>query len=621
MAKKTTNKARSSKKALTVRAYRGDNKTLLAFDLADAASAANLAGFTIACQPPGKPGYYLYNELQFATPGDHAQVATEPPNSSVNAPIHKFRWVHFPGYNHQGTQPATGLYTYTVTPRYFDENQSMQPMDPTLSVSVKSVVDFFQKGSLSLGFTRGYMQSEAFVHHFGLKASIKPKDGPLLFKTNQIAGTDAEGKTHTFAEEYAWMGSSARVKVFDLLNEVLADKTLQLDMFAYDLNEPDLMTILLTLAKQTRIRIILDDASLHTNKEGTTPEDQFTTLFEKALPTSVDPAQAGIVRGKFSRYSHDKVLIVSKKGAPVKVLTGSTNFSVTGLYVNANHVLVYDNATVAAKYEEVFELSWTSKTSTKQFEASPLSSATPFVFKSKTIPETHITFSPHSEANEETVLNNLTARIEQEAAKKSGGSVLFAVMQLVGGGPVYETLNNIHTQQNIFSYGISDSASGTTLYSPSTTTGVLVTGKPGKTVLPPPFDQVPVPPGHEIHDKFVVCGFNGDDPVVYCGSSNLAAGGEKENGDNLLAIYDADVATAFAIEALALVDHYSFLDRYATPKASAKKAATTARMQKQPQSKQQAAVQAKMFLSTDDGWTKSYYDPNDLHCMERELFA
>ena len=44
--------------------------------------------------------------------------------------------------------------------------------------------------------------------------------------------------------------------------------------------------------------------------------------------------------------------------------------------------------------------------------------------------------------------------------------------------------------------------------------------------------------GHQIHHKFVVCGFNGDDPVVYCGSSNLALGGEQHNGDNLLEIHD-----------------------------------------------------------------------------------
>jgi hypothetical protein len=74
-----------------------------------------------------------------------------------------------------------------------------------------------------------------------------------------------------------------------------------------------------------------------------------------------------------------------------------------------------------------------------------------------------------------------------------------------------------------------------------------VTGKPSSVSLPPPFDQVPSPPGHEIHDKFVVCGMVGPDPVVYCGSSNLASGGEAANGDNLLEIHDADVATVFAI--------------------------------------------------------------------------
>jgi hypothetical protein len=97
---------------------------------------------------------------------------------------------------------------------------------------------------------------------------------------------------------------------------------------------------------------------------------------------------------------------------------------------------------------------------------------------------------------------------------------------------------------------------------------VLVTGKPSQVMLPPPFDQVPSPPGHEIHDKFVVCGLNGPDPVVYCGSSNLAGGGEQANGDNLLEIHDADVVTAFAIEALLLVDHYAFLDRFAKAKTA-----------------------------------------------------
>jgi hypothetical protein len=119
-----------------------------------------------------------------------------------------------------------------------------------------------------------------------------------------------------------------------------------------------------------------------------------------------------------------------------------------------------------------------------------------------------------------------------------------------------------------------------------------------------------------VHHKFVVCGFNSADPVVYCGSSNLASGGENLNGDNLLAIHDGDVATAFALEAIALVDHFNFLDGVASgPKA---KAAAT---RKPAASKQQAAVSAGWFISTDDKWVDPYFDPKDLHSVDRQLFG
>jgi hypothetical protein len=42
---------------------------------------------------------------------------------------------------------------------------------------------------------------------------------------------------------------------------------------------------------------------------------------------------------------------------------------------------------------------------------------------------------------------------------------------------------------------------------------------------------------------------------------------------------------------------------------------------KQPQSKQKAAVSAGMFLYTDDAWSLRYFDSKDLHCVERELFG
>lgn len=559
-----------SKNGFTVKAYVGDNKTLLAFNFSNPSQANKLAGFTIKCQPPGQIAYYLLNTLQFQDPTKHAQVATEKPNSTANAPIQKYRWVHVTGTSHQGLTPAIGDYVYTVTPRYFDGNQSMQALDASLSASVTVPVGPFRKGSLAVGFTRGYMQSEAFAHHFGTHTPIEPAGKPLQFDTSAQAGVN-NGQAVTFTQIYDWMGSTARQQVFAVLNSVVSDKSLALDVFAYDLDEPDVVKIFLSLAAEGRIRIILDNSKEHHDPAAQPPkhEDQFTTLFEQQAK-----APSAIQRGSFGRFSHDKIFIVTKNGTPTQVLTGSTNFSVTGLYVNANHVLVFTDPSVAGEYSKVFEQSWkvlnqfpkTSKSAAKAFAATPLATQ-PFTFQSASVPRMTITFSPHTPGDVTKILvDGIVDRIKQEDAAPQG-SVLFAVMQISGSQtPVYQVLNSIHGDENLFSYGISDSPNGTHLYAPGSKQGVLVTGKPGTTTLPPPFDQVTIPPGHEIHDKFVICGLNGADPVVYCGSSNLASGGEALNGDNLLGIRDADVATAFAIEAFLLVDHYNFLDRFANPK-------------------------------------------------------
>jgi phosphatidylserine/phosphatidylglycerophosphate/cardiolipin synthase-like enzyme len=599
----------AKKGTFSVAGYRGDAKTLLAFNLSDKKSVKDLAGFTIQCQPKGRDAFFIQNQLRFETPGDHAQDPAEPATSSINAPIHKFRWLHIPGSIHQGTKPFLGEYVYTVTPRYF-ENKSLQPLDPKLSASVTVTVDGFEKKGLELGFTRGFTQSQAFVRHFGLKAKIKPAGAGLLFDTAQQSGTNAKGEKFTFQDEYEWLGFTARTKIFDLLNEVLQKQTLSVDVFAYDLNEPDVIDIMLKLGKQKRLRIILDNAALHHSVAKPKPEDQFEKLFIKAA------GQSQIKRGKFGNFAHNKVFVVSNKSGPLKVLTGSTNFSVTGFYVNSNHVIVFNDPVVAKTYADVFEESWKDEVKRPAYLKSELASATAS-FSSAQTPKTTITFSPHQTAFATAILDDVVKRIKQEGRKaKSTGSVLFAVMQIdKGGGPVYPALNNLHNDQGIFSYGISDSPKGIALFPVGKKTGVLVTGKPVNTQLPPPFNQVPnVGLGHQVHHKFVVCGFNGDDPVVFCGSSNMALGGEENNGDNLLAIRDGDVATAFAIEALSLVDHFDFLDRTSKgPKAKKTK--------KPPALKQNAAAAAGWFLSTDDKWAAKFFDPKDLHSVDRQLFG
>jgi len=595
---------------LTLTLYQGDFKTLIAYSLDENNKKlrTDLAGFTISFLPHDnkstKP-YHIYNYLRFQNPSAHSQIATEPANSSINAPLHKFRWIHVPGSVHQGIEPFRGTYTYTVTPRYFNQG-SLLPIDKSLSVSLDMDVVPFKRANFQLGFTRGFMQSQAYVRHFGPKALIRPKE--LLYDTSEVAGKDPQGNPFTYADEYKWLGFTAREIIFEWLDEVIGNSNLRIDVFAYDLNEPDVLKKMLQLAKEGRIRVILDNAALH---HGSPPkrEDQFEKEFKK-----VAKAGASIVRGKFGRYSHDKIFIVYDSNNPVRVLTGSTNLAVTGLYVNSNHIVVIKDSAVAQQYAKVFNDSMTLAQQGTAF-AGTADAQKVFPFASAGIPKIDITYSPHTEADAKKFLGNLAARVEKESKIKDG-SVLFAVMELDSSGAAVEALVNIHADQDIFSYGITDTTDGIQLYKPGTTSGVLVTGKPADTFLPPPFSQVPgVGIGHQVHHKFVVCGFNRDDAVVYCGSSNLALGGEKANGDNLLAIFDKDVATAFAIEALSLVDHFHFLDS-AQGSAKTKKSAKI----KTP-SKTQLAAEAGWFLATSANWTKPYYDSKDLKCMDRVLFA
>jgi len=530
-----------------MRAHVGDAKVLLAWDLPQA-SAKDLAGFTIRCAPKGKEPFYLPNMLQFEHPERHAQDPAQPPTSSVNAPLHKFRWLHVPA--------ETGEATYTVTPRTF-QNGALQPLDPGRSESATVTVGPFAKGPLKLAFTRGYVQSQAYVERFGAKAKIGP-------------------------DQFEWLGFTARKAIFGLLEEVEADPALRLDVLAYDLDEPGIVKLLLELGEQGRARVILDDAKLHHSVTKPKPEDDFAAAFK-----------GEIKRGHVGNFAHDKVLLVSDAHGPRTVLTGSTNFSITGLYVNSNHVLVFDDRTIAAKYREVFQATWDAdvkRTASAAFDGPP-----------------GITFAPHAKADAHAILERIADRVEREQS-----NVLFAVMETKNaGGPVFPALNALHSNQGVFSYGVSDSPGGIFLYRPGTREGVMVSGRPNRTRLPKPFNQVAgIGSNHQIHHKFVICGFNGADPVLFCGSSNLSLGGETSNADNLIEIHDPDVVTAFAIEALALVDHFQFLDKAKAPKTAAP-----------PADKARAAVDAQWFLSTTDRWADSYYDPDDLHSVDRRLFS
>ncbi|MGH1559094.1 phospholipase D-like domain-containing protein [Caulobacter segnis] len=392
-----------------------------------------------------------------------------------------------------------------MTPRYFDGHSALLALDPDRTVVVTLDVGPFAVSRLRVGFTRGFVQSQAYIRRFGSKIPSRPKGGALNFNTQAIGGKTPQGETFTYAQQYAWLGFSARNMVFDVLQEVLEDDSLTLDVFAYDLNEPDVINAFLEPGAQGRLRIILDDASLHHDAAAPPPEDEFEAMLKAAAP-----GRTICLRGNFDRFAHDKVFIVRTRAdnKAVRVLTGSTNLSVTGLYVNSNHVLVFDDAGVAGLYAQKFDTVWRDEVKAEPFRSNDLANTIYRFGAAQHLPTTEISFSPHHDDVALRGLNAMVGRILEEPLVADGlGSVLFAVMGLEGGkvNPVYDALNAVHKNTKLFSYGVSDDPGGIAYYPVGAQTGVLVTGKPAKSRLPKPFSQVPsLGFGHQIHHQ--VCG-------------------------------------------------------------------------------------------------------------------
>ena len=176
---------------LKVKAYRGDGSVMLAFNL-NAPPQKGFAGFAVKCTPPSGQPFYLKNRLNFAdkitsdtTPKEQHDNLTD----SIKAPYQKFRWVDF------SSSRDPGKYTYEVSAMYQAGGGKLEARS-TQSVSLD--LGPYESGNLQVGFTRGFLSSQAYADQFQNK--------PIRPTTKSI-----DYSTKPFEQQYAWLGFHAQV--------------------------------------------------------------------------------------------------------------------------------------------------------------------------------------------------------------------------------------------------------------------------------------------------------------------------------------------------------------------------------------------------------------------------
>lgn len=553
----------------TLKVYRGDGMVLLAMNWKKGEPPKDFVGFSIEYKEPNGDRFYsVKNRLSFLNNDGTVCKGTR---SSLLSPVQMFRWVHFPR-----NASMNGTFVYKVKPvfmNFFEELSYGEPQQVEIELHKETY-----KECLDAAFTRGYVSSQAFVDKYGSDGGVS-----TLLPNNSKSGVNFV-PTHPKAKvALQWMGFEASDAIFDLLNDAIADKTAEVKVIAYDLNQPAIVDKLEKL--KDRLSIIIDDSGEHREK------DSAETQVSERLYLS---SQGKVKRHHMGQLQHNKVIVVN--GSKVKAaICGSTNFTWRGLYVQSNNALIVRGEKAIAPFLQAFDNYWNADS------VSDFGKTGSALWNDLNLPDidAKVSFSPHSTKN--ALLDDIASDIADTR------SSLFYSLAFLSqtSGSLKEKIGEALDNENIFVYGVSDKKMGGLILQKPNGNACPVYPSEISKELPEPFKSEPTGGfGTRMHHKFVVIDFDKPTARVYLGSYNFSSTADRKNGENLLLIKDRKIAVSYMIEALRIFDHYHFRVNLKEAEESHKKL----HLSKPPREK-----------GEKPWWEKFFTDPKKI--KDREMFC
>jgi phosphatidylserine/phosphatidylglycerophosphate/cardiolipin synthase-like enzyme len=254
---------------------------------------------------------------RFANQGKDLKLTTE------QAPIQKFWWKDL--FAKRG-----GTYQYRIVPMGGSPGGTLTPLplvDPLLSNQVTLTP---KRPPFNVYFNRGITATQALSHALNDKPSINALAPHILDPTDPI-----------------------RIRLMGQLSEgvtSLLDRADQgggtIHAALYELNDPAGLEKRLQANPESRIVILGNEQSVDpkTNEAIEDADSENRAALKAAGVTVIDR-----LLGKGS-IPHNKFLVLSENGKPAAVLSGSTNWTSTGLCTQTNNALVIESEAVAQRY-------------------------------------------------------------------------------------------------------------------------------------------------------------------------------------------------------------------------------------------------------------------------------
>jgi hypothetical protein len=487
----------------------------------------NCAGFAIFKKSNNEPDALaapLNNRIPFA--GDTFTPGEQQP--STEWAIQRFSWSDFSVQQGDSVQ-------YMIVPMLLLSGQLQK--DAANISPWSNVVTAGTGTTYSAYFNRGIISSQ-FVAN-GLKN--------VRAQANNSGATVNSVVTGPASPLRDLLGGSLATGLFSILDTVISDPSATIYCVLYELNQSDLIGKLIQIGKRANV-ILANGTGKTPGTKAVTADGDENALARATLQGKVN-LHDRIVDAR-NHFAHNKYLVVcDQNGDAQKVFTGSTNWTSNGLFAQVNNGLLISDPGYAAFYLS----EWQQLLAAGNGYPPALIDYNKAAFGTK--PRVWFAITPAFADLQDA--NNLI--------NSAQNGVLFLMFNP---GPKNTLFNTILALQgsakgaNLFVHGVLNQDPGTggnnlVLFHQGTSKTANWDDIIAKNMQAPASFWTQEPKEMvTIHSKIVVVDPFGANPVVMTGSHNMGPRASSHNDDNLNLIFDAALAKEYAVNILAIYDHY-----------------------------------------------------------------
>jgi phosphatidylserine/phosphatidylglycerophosphate/cardiolipin synthase-like enzyme len=265
-------------------------------------------------QGPDAEGESQAEATQQQSPGEDPAMS-----AALSLPIQRLRWSDY-------TVEPGAEYRYTVY-RVINARGSPSPTGSAVEIHIRTEPELSDGG---IFFNRGVAGSQAYVAQFG---TTKPRDKAAK------------------ASSWGWLSRGLEEGLLGFLSGAL-DDSYSIHAACYEFSyAPVLEALKAAEERGAMVRVIYDAKASRWSEAKKEWVHGGPGVFNEAAIAATGLGPSCIPRREGPRYiQHNKFFLLSHKGTPVRVWTGSTNITTGGIFGHSNCGHIHGSSAIAMQY-------------------------------------------------------------------------------------------------------------------------------------------------------------------------------------------------------------------------------------------------------------------------------